>query len=258
MIGECEIIRDAVSILGRRTIVEEEGRGEGEEEEGVSVREKNGILGVVLEVVEAGGWKGRYEELEEVVGRLEEEGEKEWRERKGKREEGGMEWKEMGRLAREVGWEIEKRKRREEGEGKDGCMITLYGMKKNLADEKKRVDEERKGREEEKKRADEAMRLREEEKKGREEEKKKREEVEREKREIEERIRKLEQELQTMNPPLITSLDSLSCRIPSNATRSGNQLSGDRNCTCVFGDALTSVSITSSIVSCLFFSSFIL
>ena len=51
MIGECEIIRDAVNILRRRTIGEEgeEGEeGEGTEEggeEGVSVREKNKYRG---------------------------------------------------------------------------------------------------------------------------------------------------------------------------------------------------------------------
>ena len=75
MIGECEIIRDAVDILRRRTI------REGEEEEEVSVREKNGILGILLEVVEGGGWRGSYSELEEVVGRLEEEAKKRWMER---------------------------------------------------------------------------------------------------------------------------------------------------------------------------------
>ena len=60
MIGECEIIRDAVSILGGRTIgagVEGEVRTVGEEE-GLTVAEKNGILGILLEVVEGGGWKG--------------------------------------------------------------------------------------------------------------------------------------------------------------------------------------------------------
>ena len=87
MIGECEIIRNAVSILRRRTIGEGEEGEEGEEgkegkekedgkeeedEAGVSVSEKNGLLGIVLEVVEGGVWKGGYSELEEVVSRLEE------------------------------------------------------------------------------------------------------------------------------------------------------------------------------------------
>ena len=176
MIGECEIIRDAVSILRRRTIgegeEEEEGR-EGEEEEGVSVREKNGISGIVLEMVEGGGWRGKYEEVEEVVGRLEEEGEKEWRERKGKRggRGGGMEWREMGRLAHEVGWEIEKRK----GRGGDGEMImSLRGMKKNLEEEKKKVAEKDKQLEEERRRAYE------------------------EKRAFEERISRMEKEMEEM------------------------------------------------------------
>ena len=77
MIGECEIIRNAVSILRRRTIGEGEEGEEGEEgkegkekedgkeeedEAGVSVSEKNGLLGIVLEVVEGGGWKGKYED----------------------------------------------------------------------------------------------------------------------------------------------------------------------------------------------------
>ena len=117
-IGRNETIMKGVSLLGMRTIDDteyddeggkekgenEEGReGETEEgkEEGVSVREKNGILGIVLEVVEGGGWRGSYEELEELVGRLEEEGEKGWRERR--REKGrnvGREWKEMGRLSK--------------------------------------------------------------------------------------------------------------------------------------------------------------
>ena len=102
---ECQIIRDAVTILRRRTIGEGEGK-EGKEEQGVSVREKNGILGILLEVVEGGGWKGSYEELEEVVGRLEEEGKKRWIEKRGEKggRGGGREWKEMGRLAHSVGW----------------------------------------------------------------------------------------------------------------------------------------------------------
>ena len=115
MIGECEIIKDAVSILRRRTIGEgEEGEKEGEEgngkecgeEEGVSVREKNGILGIVLEMVEGGGWRGSYSELEEVVNRLEEEGKKRW-----KGEEGE-----------------ERRKRRRDGMEGDGKISTLCWM----------------------------------------------------------------------------------------------------------------------------------
>ena len=145
MIGECEIIRDAVDILGRRTI------GEGEEgEEGVSVREKNGILGILLEVVEGGGWKGKYEELEEVVGRLEEEGKKGWiSKRREKGKNCGREWKEMGRLAHEVGWAIEEKRGREEGR-EDGSMVTLQGMKKNLEEEKVKLKEKDKQLEEEK------------------------------------------------------------------------------------------------------------
>ena len=99
MIEECEIIRDAVHILERRTIGKgeqgeerkEEGKEE-EEEEGVSVSEKNGILGIVLEIMEGGGWRGEYKELEEVVGKLEEEGKKGWMEkRREKGREEGME-----------------------------------------------------------------------------------------------------------------------------------------------------------------------
>ena len=261
MIGECEIIKDAVSILRRRTIGEgEEGEKEGEEgngkecgeEEGVSVREKNGILGIVLEMVEGGGWKGSYSELEEVVGRLEEEGKKEWISKR--REKGinsGREWKEMGRLAHSVGWAIEERRGREEGRGGDGEMIiSLREMKKNLEEEKKKVEEEKKGREAEKKRADEEQRMKEEEmkkvdemKKGREEEKRKKEEAERreteekkkreeeerrageEKERMEERIRNLEQELSVWKPLPITSLDGTSVVFtPSNEgiRREGN------------------------------------
>ena len=178
-----EIIGKSVSLLRRKTKEDKEKSEEGEEveEEGICVSEKNGILGIVLEVVEGGGWKGSYEELEEVVGHLEEEGEKMWRERKRMGKGEGSKWREMGRLAREIGWGIERRKRREEGDGGDGSMITLYGMKKNLTAERKRTDEEKQGREEEKKRADEEKRKREEaerreteEKRMKEEEKKKR------------------------------------------------------------------------------------
>ena len=35
--------------------------------EGVSVSEKNGILGIVLEVVEGGWWRGGYEELNATI-----------------------------------------------------------------------------------------------------------------------------------------------------------------------------------------------
>ena len=54
-------------------------------------------MGIVLEVVEGGEWRNGYKELEEVVGRLEEEGE-EWRERKGNRGGGGSEriWRSNG------------------------------------------------------------------------------------------------------------------------------------------------------------------
>ena len=88
-----EMILKSVSFLRMKTIegdkeekegrkdIEDEGGG-GEEEEGVSVFEKNGILGIVLEMVEGGGWKGSYSELEEVVGRLEEEGKKRWKEKR--------------------------------------------------------------------------------------------------------------------------------------------------------------------------------
>ena len=117
IVGGSEMILKSVGILKQKT--REEGKNGGEmreeeeeEEEGVSVEEKNGILGIVLEGVEGGGWRGGYEELEEVVGRLEEEGEREWRERKEKREgkNGGREWKEMGRLTREVRYEREQRR----------------------------------------------------------------------------------------------------------------------------------------------------
>ena len=163
-------------------------------------------------------WRGDYEELEEVVGRLEEEGEKKWmskkRGEKGSRR--GREWKEMGRLAREIGWEIEKRKRMEGGEGRGGDMITLHGMKKNLEEEKKGREEEKKRADEEKRRADEEEKKKEEEKKGRaeekrmkEEEKKKRveserkakvdkEQVEREKQELEDRLKRMAAELEQM------------------------------------------------------------
>ena len=185
IIGECEFIRDSVSILGRRTVGEGEEGGEQKEEEGewMSVREQNGLLGIVLEVVEGGGWRGGYEELEEAVGRLEEEGGKKWRERK-KEGRGGREWKEMGRLAHEVAWEIEKMKKMEEGGEEDYGILSVERMKKNLADEKERAEEEKKGREEEK-------RLKE-------EEQKKSEEAEQRNRELEERIERMRVEMEEM------------------------------------------------------------
>ena len=210
MIGECEIIRDAVATLRRRTIGE--GEEEEEEEEGVSVREKNGILGILLEMVEVGGWRGGYEELEEVVGRLEEEGEKEWRERKGKRE----------------------------GRGGDGEMISLRGTMKNLEEEKKgreeekkRADEERRMKEEERKKVDEEKRRGAEEKRMKEEaerreaeEKRMKEEEERRAGEMEERIRNLEHELYLLKHPPITSLDGTSLTFPQNngIKREGNTI----------------------------------
>ena len=90
-----------------------DARSESSEEQGVSVMEKNGILRIVLEIVEGGGWRGGYEKLEKVVGRLEEEGEKKWRERRMSGVEGVYAWKEMGRLAHQVGYEIKKREEEE-------------------------------------------------------------------------------------------------------------------------------------------------
>ena len=215
---------------------------------------------ILLEVVEGGGWKGSYSELEEVVGRLEEEGEKRWREEKrkekGKREgrNGGREWKEMGRLAREVLWEIEERKRREEGRGEeeeeDGEMITLHGMRKNLADEKKGREEERKRADEEKRKREESEQKAVEEKNRADEEKRKREELERradeEKREMEERIRNLEQKMNERKYTTITSLDGLSISFPQSdgIKREGNTIihhgsTSERNC--FIGEEMTSV-----------------
>ena len=281
MIGECEIIRDAVNILGRRTI------GEGEEgEEGVSVREKNGILGIVLEVVEGGGWKGKYEELEEVVGRLEEEGKKRWKEKREEKGRGegkndGREWKEMGRLAHCVGWAIEERKgMSEEGRGGDGEMISLRGMKKNLEEERKKVEEkdkqlerEKKGREEEKNRADEEKKRADEEAIKKEEEKRKREEGERKAREEkntkDERIRQLEEELsrvkeekERLRKPsrVITSIQSLTIHhshpqcIDQQGNRFTRKSSGDDSVSStIIGEPLSTVCIVLSIYNCLLY-----
>ena len=74
-----------------------------------------------------------------------------------------MEWRDMGRLAHEVGWGIEKRKRREEGRGReeeDGEVITLQKMKKNLEEEKKGREEEKKMKEEAERRGTEEKRKR--------------------------------------------------------------------------------------------------
>ena len=191
--------------------------GELEEEEGVSVFEKNGILGIVLEVIEGGGWMGEYAELEEVVSILEEEGEKEWRERKRKKEVGGNEWKEMGRLAHDVAWGIEKRKKMEEGGDEEYGILSVGKMKKELEEEKKKAKEENRLKEEEKRMKEEERKKREESERGREEERKKREAVEREKKELEERLnrmsvemeeqKKREEEEEKKHQP-ITSLDA--------------------------------------------------
>ena len=276
IVGGSEMIGKSVSLLRRKTIEDKgelhygecqsgEKEGEEEEEEGVSVLEKNGILGIVLEVVEGGGWKGSYEELEEVVGRLEEEGERGWRERRGKKREGGgrvnnggIEWREMGRLSREIGWAIEKRKREKEGKEGEGEIITLDGMKKNLADEKKGREESERRAEEERRKREESEREREEEKRGREEEKRKREESEKkadeEKRMMEERIRNLEQEVAEMNRlkeemlPIIKSLSkfNLDFSDPSKIAVNDNtitQVGSGGYQTCVFRNVLESVCI---------------
>ena len=260
MIGESEIIVNGVSILGRRTIGDgEEGEEEGEEvkekkeeegkEEGVSVREKNGILGIVLEVVEGGGWRGSYEELEEAVGRLEEEGKKRWMEKR--REEGGRggrEWKEMGRLARDVLWGIEERRGR--GERGEGEILTFVGMKKNLEEEKKGREEEKRLREE----SEKNLKVSERQKKEMEErlhnaeremaEIKKREEEERRKEEEEERKKREEEEKRYL---LITSLDGTSVTFPQGdeITTEGNTIThhGTENIwrNCFIGGVMTSV-----------------
>ena len=62
IVGQSEIVLKSVEGLRMKTIDDE---GERKEGEGVSVREKNGILGILLEVVEGQVWKGGYEELEE-------------------------------------------------------------------------------------------------------------------------------------------------------------------------------------------------
>ena len=56
-------------------------------------------------------------------------------------------------------WKISIIRGRVEGRGGDGEIITLQGMKKNLADEKKKVKEERKKREEKAQKSIERMSL---------------------------------------------------------------------------------------------------
>ena len=249
---ESEMMGKCVYILSRKTIESERSKDgitsssssssssaeqkkeeeEEEEEEGVSVSEKNGILGIVLEVVEGGGWKGSYSELEEVVGRLEEEGKKRRTESNGAKGQHG--WKEMGRLAHEVGWAIEERKLRD-GRGGDGEMITLQGMKKNLEEKDKQLEEEKKGREEEKR---------------------KKEESEREKRGMEERIRSLEREVNETKRliemhPTINSLSHFNLYFSnsSNLTFQGNTIThvgSHTRDTCVFKEILEPVYILTS------------
>ena len=140
------MILKSVWVLNKKT-KEDNEEGEEEKDEGVCVSEQNGILGIVLEVVEGGRWKGEYEELEEVVGRLEEEGKKKWMEKRGEKGRGGgREWNEMGRLALQIGMAIEERKLREEGRGRDGEMVTFGGKKKKAEEKDKQLEEEKKGR----------------------------------------------------------------------------------------------------------------
>ena len=169
-----------------------------------------------------------------------------------------MEWREMGRLAHQVGWAIEKRKGMSEGTGRDGSMITLQGMKKNLAEEKKGREEEKKGREEEKrlreeseKRADVEKRKKEEAERREAEEKWKREQSERgraeEKKKMEERIRNLERMVEEMKSHRISSLDGTSVQFPQNdgIKREGNTLihhgSSGSYRHCFIGGVMTSV-----------------
>ena len=280
IIGGSEMVLKSISLLRKKTNEdkeedEEEGGGEEiDEEEGICVSEKNGLLGIVLEVVEGGGWKGSYSELEEVMGRLEEEGKKRWMEKRGEKGRGrGREWKEMGRLARDVGWAIEERKgMSEEGRGREGSMITLSGMKKNLEEEKKRADEEKKGREEEKRKVEEERKRADEEERKKEEEKRKREESERgreeekrradeekkgreedkriaeeEKRKLEERIRSLERDVQQLSLPIKSlSQFNLSFSNSSLMTVRDNRIihvGGSSQETCVFKEILEAVCI---------------
>ena len=222
IVGGSDIILTSVGILRMKTREEGKEEEKEEEEEGgggrkdwVSVSEKNGILEIVLDVVEGGGWKGKYEELEEVVNRLEEEGKKKWMEgRREKGKNGGREWKEMGRLAHDVGWAIEERKMvSEEGRKGDGEMISLRGMKKEAEEKDKQIEEEKKGREEEKRM--------------KEEEKKRADRLEAELRELKER----QKEEEDRRSALVTSLQSLPyyATKDDSVTRNGNTLSGSKS-----------------------------
>ena len=268
IVGGSEMILNSVSVLRKKTIEdreesdcgggwgkgvkegeegEEEGEEREEEEEGVSVREKNGILAIVLEVVEGGGWMGEYGELEEVVSRLEEEGKKRWKEkREEKRSRGGdrgREWKEMGRLAHDILWGIEEKKNAEEG-------IVTFGRMKTSIEEEKRLREASEVRvNEERRRADEEERKREESERGREEEKKRADE---EKRRMEERIQTLEREMNEMKRlteyPVIKSLSEFNLHSTNTSilTVQNNTIThvgSSHHETCIFKDILKAVCI---------------
>ena len=121
ILSESDMMWWSVSLLGWKTMEEEEVGGDGRGE-GVSVREKVGILRLVLAVVRGGQWRGGYSELENVVGRLEEEG-KEGKEGKGRR---WRDWEEMGRLAKEVKSLIEKKEL-------EGEIVTVGMMEKMVS-----------------------------------------------------------------------------------------------------------------------------
>ena len=162
----------------------------------------------------------------------------------------------MGRLAHDVAWGIEKRKKIEGGDG-ESSILSVGRMKKEMEEEKNRADAEKRMKEEEqKKREDSERRM--------EKEKMKRETVEREKRELEERLHRFEVEEQKKREEEerrrkeeeekrrhITSLDAfagegivLRYTNPSRFTRSHNTIthSGENyNETIILGRAPNSV-----------------
>ena len=200
----------------------------------MSVAEKNGLLRILLEVLEEGEWEGDEEEMEIVLCELEEEGERRWKEEKKKGNKGRRrnEWREMGQLAREVEWALEKKKRRgREGKEEGESIVTLCGMQKRIQENEAII----KGQSEEIKRENEDL------KKRNEEEKRKNEELNSNlerltntTRELERKVEEMLKEAEDKQNLSFSSLDILSFNRwavdARHVTQNGNELKNTSGC----------------------------
>ena len=214
----------------------------------MSVGEKNGLLRILLEVLEEGEWEGDEEEMEIVLCELEEEGERRWKEEKKKGNKGRRrnEWREMGQLAREVEWALEKKKRRgREGKEEEESIVTLCGMQKKFQENEaiiKGESEEIKRKSEENRRQhDQLKRENEDLKKRNEEEKRKNEELNSNlerltntTRELERKVEEMLKEAEDKQNLSFSSLDILSFNRwavdARHVTQNGNELKNTSGC----------------------------